>query len=73
MGCCFILIETSRLVIDHFKKTDFYDWAKIENDVDVRHLSEGSATTELFKPKEWMYLLIKIKSDVHERIFICYG
>ena len=52
MGCCFILIETSRLVIDHFKKTDFYDWVKIENDVDVRHFSEGSATTELFKPKE---------------------
>ena len=43
MGYCFMLIETSRLIIEHFNKNDIHDWAKIENDPDVRRFVNGKA------------------------------
>ena len=45
MGCrygmLFILLETSRLIIIKFKNTDVCDWAKIENDADIRRFVDG--------------------------------
>ena len=36
-----MLLETRRLLIEHFNKNDVPDWAKIENDADVRHFVDG--------------------------------
>ena len=37
-----MLLETSRLIIENFNNSDVPDWAKIENDVDVRHFVDGN-------------------------------
>ena len=36
MRCFFMILETNRLIIEHFKDCDIFDWAKIESDADVR-------------------------------------
>ena len=36
-----MLLETSRLIIDNFNNSDIPDWAKIENDADVRRFVDG--------------------------------
>ena len=40
-----MLLETSRLIIENFKISDVPDWAKIENDADVRRFVDGSVLT----------------------------
>ena len=40
-----MLLETSRLIIENFKISDVPDWAKIENDGDVRRFVDGSVLT----------------------------
>ena len=36
-----MLIQTNRLIIEHFKDGDIPDWAKIESDADVRRFVDG--------------------------------
>ena len=36
-----MLLETSRLIIEHFNNSDVPVWAKIENDGDVRRFVDG--------------------------------
>ena len=36
-----MLLETNRLLIERFKNSDVHDWAKIENDADVRRFVDG--------------------------------
>ena len=36
-----MLLETSRLIIENFNISDVPDWAKIENDADVRRFVDG--------------------------------
>ncbi len=36
-----MLLETSRLIIENFNKSDVPNWAKIENDADVRRFVDG--------------------------------
>jgi ribosomal-protein-alanine N-acetyltransferase len=36
-----MLLETNRLLIERFKNSDVQDWAKIENDADVRRFVDG--------------------------------
>ena len=37
----FMLLQTNRLIIEHFKDSDIPDWAKIESDADVRRFVDG--------------------------------
>ena len=37
-----MLLETSRLIIENFNNFDVQDWAKIENDADVRRFVDGN-------------------------------
>ena len=37
----FMLLQTNRLIIEHFKDGDIMDWAKIESDTDVRRFIDG--------------------------------
>ena len=41
MGFYFMILQTNRLIIEHFKNSDVHDWAKIEHDADVRRLVDG--------------------------------
>ena len=36
-----MLLETNRLIIEHFNTSDISDWAKIESDADVRRFVDG--------------------------------
>ena len=36
-----MLLQTNRLIIEHFKDSDIFDWAKIESDADVRRFVDG--------------------------------
>ena len=36
-----MLLQTNRLIIEHFKDSDIPDWAKIESDADVRRFVDG--------------------------------
>ena len=36
-----MLLQTNRLIIEHFKDSDIPDWAKIESDLDVRRFVDG--------------------------------
>ena len=36
-----MLLQTNRLIIEHFKESDICDWAKIESDADVRRFIDG--------------------------------
>ncbi len=36
-----MLLQTNRLIIEHFKDSDILDWAKIESDADVRRFVDG--------------------------------
>ena len=36
-----MLLQTNRLIIEHFKGSDISDWAKIEGDADVRRFVDG--------------------------------
>ncbi len=36
-----MLLQTNRLIIEHFKNFDILYWAKIENDADVRRFVDG--------------------------------
>ena len=38
-----MLLQTNRLIIEHFKGSDISDWAKIEGDADVRRFVDGKA------------------------------
>ena len=39
----FMLLQTKRLIIEHFKDSDISDWAKIESDANVRRFVDGKA------------------------------
>ena len=41
MRCFFMLLQTKRLIIEHFKDSDISDWAKIESDANVRRFVDG--------------------------------
>ncbi len=41
MTSSFMLLQTNRLIIEHFKGSDISDWAKIEGDADVRRFVDG--------------------------------
>ena len=43
MRCFFMLLQTKRLIIEHFKESDISDWAKIESDANVRRFVDGKA------------------------------
>ena len=43
MRCFFMLLQTKRLIIEHFKDSDISDWAKIESDANVRRFVDGKA------------------------------
>ena len=36
-----MLLQTKRLIIEHFKDSDILDWTKIESDADVRRFVDG--------------------------------
>ena len=36
-----MLLQTNRLIIEHFKDSDILNWAKIESDADVRRFVDG--------------------------------
>ena len=36
-----MLLQTNRLIIEHFKDSDILDWTKIESDADVRRFVDG--------------------------------
>ena len=36
-----MLLQTNRLIIEHFKDSDIFDWAEIESDADVRRFVDG--------------------------------
>ena len=36
-----MLLQTNRLIIEHFKDSDILDWAKVESDADVRRFVDG--------------------------------
>ena len=36
-----MLLQTNRLIIEHFKDSDISDWAKIESDANVRRFVDG--------------------------------
>tara|TARA_B100000902_G_C27081149_1_gene798960 strand:- start:406 stop:900 length:495 start_codon:yes stop_codon:yes gene_type:complete len=36
-----MLLQTNRLIIEHFKESDISDWAKIDSDADVRRFIDG--------------------------------
>ena len=38
-----MLLQTKRLIIEHFKESDISDWAKIESDANVRRFVDGKA------------------------------
>ena len=38
-----MLLQTKRLIIEHFKDSDISDWAKIESDANVRRFVDGKA------------------------------
>ena len=37
----FIMLKTNRLIIEHFKDSDIFEWAKIESDANVRRFVDG--------------------------------
>ena len=41
MGFYFMLLQTNRLIIEHFKDSDIPEWAKIESDTNVRRFVDG--------------------------------
>ena len=41
MTSSFMLFQTNRLIIEHFKGSDISDWAKIEGDAEFRRFVEG--------------------------------
>ena len=41
MRCIFMLLQTNRLIIEHFNDSDISDWAKIESDPEVRRFVDG--------------------------------
>ena len=41
MRCFFMLLQSNRLIIEHFKDSDISDWAEIERDENVKRFFDG--------------------------------
>ena len=53
-----MLLETSRLIIENFNNSDIPDWAKIENDADVRRFVDGKVLS-LKEAGEYVEMIIR--------------
>ena len=58
-----ILAGADPFAIGHLSKTPIDKLCEYNNPCGNLYFSEGSPTFEIFKPKEWFHLLIKIKGN----------